>query len=256
MLYGARKTSKDKSNNPVADWQYLVAEYSALKFTRRSDLLPALAGIVQYHAQFRKDDQYVAGMWKNSLVEDLGFCSRDGSVSDPDAPSWSWTCLRGPILFNHIQRSPTIEVTQLNFDRTSPVNVGQVKNASIKLRGSVISIATWRVRKGDEVCVYIPHPNAEKEVCVQPVNGLKFLELDSGSTMKIVVLSRIKKSGRVVGLFLVEVSPGRFKRVDTVGIYVPLDCSIDDDVPQALRLCTELMENYVLSLPVQEVEII
>jgi hypothetical protein len=82
-----------KRHDPITSWQNLVTEYSASKLTNGSYLLPALAGIVQHEVHFRIGDVYVVGMWKNALIEDLWFYVGGGSVSNLDAPSWSWACL-------------------------------------------------------------------------------------------------------------------------------------------------------------------
>ncbi|KAF2026075.1 HET-domain-containing protein, partial [Setomelanomma holmii] len=70
---GDRGTLKNLHDDPGQSWRSLVEIYSRLKFTKKGDHLPALAGIVEREARRRKDDTYVAGMWRNTLLDDLGF---------------------------------------------------------------------------------------------------------------------------------------------------------------------------------------
>ncbi|KAL1389282.1 heterokaryon incompatibility protein-domain-containing protein [Phyllosticta capitalensis] len=75
-------------------WHDVVTEYSRLSLTRASDRLPAMAGIAKLTQTIRCNDEYLAGLWKNSLIEDLlwstwGRRSRNTSL----APSWSWACM-------------------------------------------------------------------------------------------------------------------------------------------------------------------
>jgi hypothetical protein len=51
-------------------WQLVVSQYSQLQLTHASDRLPAIAAIVQRTMRARKDDLYIAGMWKSSLLVD------------------------------------------------------------------------------------------------------------------------------------------------------------------------------------------
>jgi hypothetical protein len=59
--------------NISATWRELVELYTTLKFTKASDLLPALAGIVEREIARRGCDAYAGCMWKDSILEDLGF---------------------------------------------------------------------------------------------------------------------------------------------------------------------------------------
>jgi hypothetical protein len=50
------------AQDPFIRWQVLVSAYSTLQFTNSSDLLSALAGIVQRERASRTDDLYIAGI--------------------------------------------------------------------------------------------------------------------------------------------------------------------------------------------------
>ncbi|KAK0733766.1 heterokaryon incompatibility protein-domain-containing protein, partial [Lasiosphaeria miniovina] len=59
------------SSTPSNMWWGLIDVYSSLDITVLSDRLPALAGIAEYIHQFRPGEQYLAGLWSDTLVGDL-----------------------------------------------------------------------------------------------------------------------------------------------------------------------------------------
>ncbi|KAK8248607.1 heterokaryon incompatibility protein-domain-containing protein [Phyllosticta capitalensis] len=82
-------------------WHKAVEDYTSLRLTRESDRLPAIAGIAKQLQQTQGSGDYLAGLWRDSLLEDLlwkrssmlgnnVFGRRDTSV----APSWSWVCMK------------------------------------------------------------------------------------------------------------------------------------------------------------------
>jgi hypothetical protein len=77
---------------PLGLWYQVVSEYTQLSLSHSSDALPALSGIAKDFAA-KIGDEYVAGMWKRTLVLNLlwYFMEDAGHVTTPwTAPSWSW----------------------------------------------------------------------------------------------------------------------------------------------------------------------
>jgi len=77
-------------------WQFVVAEYTAMRLTYPKDKLVAISGIAR-HIQRSTNDKYFAGHWRRTLEMSLCWECWDekGSprVSRPSiyrAPSWSW----------------------------------------------------------------------------------------------------------------------------------------------------------------------
>src|SRR6266480_6251712 len=60
-------------NQFTSQWEALVIAYSTLKLTRQEDKLYAMAGLAAAFQSHAKDDEYVAGIWKNSLVQQLAW---------------------------------------------------------------------------------------------------------------------------------------------------------------------------------------
>jgi Heterokaryon incompatibility protein (HET) len=80
-------------------WYHIVQEYSALELTRPSDKLPAIQGVARHMNAFRKDD-CLAGMWRNTLLDDLMWFVDNGGIRHEErAPSWSWASMDGEIRF-------------------------------------------------------------------------------------------------------------------------------------------------------------
>ena len=88
-------------------WKAMVSEYTRLNLSRSSDRLPAMAGIANHLGSFI-GTSYLAGLWRESLVESLLWLSplegRAGrrtipSVSNQRTPTWSWASIEGRIVF-------------------------------------------------------------------------------------------------------------------------------------------------------------
>ena len=80
-------------------WLEIVTNYSRAHLTNSADKLPALSGIArrQYEAT---GDEYLAGMWRKKLTEQLCWCSHSKNRR-PEwrAPTWSWTSIDASISF-------------------------------------------------------------------------------------------------------------------------------------------------------------
>ena len=82
-------------------WRRIVENYSDLSLSLEKDKLPALSGLAQKAQESRKDN-YVAGLWSRTLVDDL--CWKTHSPrSQPEewrAPSWSWASINSRVNWN------------------------------------------------------------------------------------------------------------------------------------------------------------
>jgi hypothetical protein len=86
-------------------WQEIVRGYSACKLTFQTDKLVALSGIVKT-IESKRDDTYIAGLWKSTLREHLGwYYLPEGDALTPAsettfrAPSWTWLSIDGEVSF-------------------------------------------------------------------------------------------------------------------------------------------------------------
>ena len=99
----------------TSEWHSIAREFSTLKITGVLDALPALSVIATQMAKVRPGgSQYLAGLWTNSLCQDLLWVSNSDSLrttlgkSRQWIPSWSWMSMKQTMYFFAAQ-SPLLE---------------------------------------------------------------------------------------------------------------------------------------------------
>jgi hypothetical protein len=92
---GARWSKDGDVENLVSEWAPIINHYSAGKVTFQRDKLIALAGISSLFAA-RYNTQYLAGLWKDNLVQQLVWHTVETPQPRPEyyqAPTWSWASI-------------------------------------------------------------------------------------------------------------------------------------------------------------------
>ncbi|KUJ23878.1 HET-domain-containing protein [Mollisia scopiformis] len=96
-------------------WQVLVTDYSARDLSFSTDKLPALSGLAQAFQAQLQDDEYLGGLWRSSLLDDLLWIHRpvdvgrrtvQGRPSEYRAPSWSWASVDGNVRWLYADANP------------------------------------------------------------------------------------------------------------------------------------------------------
>ncbi|KAF4960223.1 hypothetical protein FSARC_10546 [Fusarium sarcochroum] len=88
------KGQSDRTLRPV--WHTLLQDYMSRALTFESDRLVAFAGIAALYQSYADipSDSYLAGIWRQALLQDLLWAITDGRKVIPPqlyrAPSWSW----------------------------------------------------------------------------------------------------------------------------------------------------------------------
>ncbi|KAL3295673.1 tol protein [Colletotrichum asianum] len=96
-LYSVRPNSEASPSRRV--WWSLVEDYMTRQFTFDSDRLIAIGGVTSVYQRLSglREDAYLAGLWRHTLLEDLLWTTREGRRSSPPqgyrAPSWSWASM-------------------------------------------------------------------------------------------------------------------------------------------------------------------
>lgn len=106
LEYWTPDTSKiahqSPEENPILQfWLGLVQDYSIRHLTEERDVFAALAGLAEF-VRNRSGDEFLAGMWKNTLHTELLWVARSKYRTSPSAwraPSWSWAALKGEIYY-------------------------------------------------------------------------------------------------------------------------------------------------------------
>lgn len=129
------------SGDAVADWKKTVSEYQGLQLTYESDRLPAIAALADRMLQQRdRKDIYIAGMWKNTILQDLCWYHFGQLYPRPESniPSWSWASIKGNVMWADTTPLSIVEVSDVQYTPIGPANIGEVVHASIKVTGRVI----------------------------------------------------------------------------------------------------------------------
>ncbi|CCT73239.1 related to tol protein [Fusarium fujikuroi IMI 58289] len=97
-----RRMAEAKSEKDVQpEWRSIVEHYTKTSLTYRRDVLAAISGVVRDMKRHRSD-RYLAGVWEDSVLEDLAWMSCDRTKARPsgwNAPSWSWASVAVPVKF-------------------------------------------------------------------------------------------------------------------------------------------------------------
>jgi hypothetical protein len=132
----------------------MVVEYSQAQLTYATDKLPAFSGLAD-EMQRNSEQQYLAGLWRDSLVLDMCSYRNDHGKTNQSpltgsrAPSWSWASVDGPItynshLFGHYSPNTSVvcfpEVLAAGCSLHGPSLTGQVNNGFVKLKSSLLPV--------------------------------------------------------------------------------------------------------------------
>ncbi|KAK7743693.1 hypothetical protein SLS62_010525, partial [Diatrype stigma] len=110
-------------------WRNMVKYYSELKLTTASDRLLAIGAVAEQVQSKRPGDQYLAGLWRNSLHRDLLWMTPEEAFH-VRGPTWSWASWssKGHSLkikyghYDHIDLKPLAEIleTTCNYVDNNP----------------------------------------------------------------------------------------------------------------------------------------
>ncbi|KAF2492951.1 hypothetical protein BU16DRAFT_592829 [Lophium mytilinum] len=243
-----------------------------LQLTYESDRLPAIASIVERMMRIRKGDSYFAGMWKTSLLGDLAWVSHDGGVRPRPstyAPFWSWAASSGGIDWEPLceSKSPTTQVVDINYTAVGPPHLGEVRNASITLRGSTFTATYSRLKYGRPQKFMIKNIYPACEV-IKVRTGFYGPEKDydystserpvkSGDPVTVLFLGFITPY-TLVGIVLRSSSETEFERLGLLQLdHVKTESLMKGpaDGPKA-KAYEKIVNDHIASLPIQELRII
>ncbi|KAI0653835.1 heterokaryon incompatibility protein-domain-containing protein [Cubamyces menziesii] len=130
-------------------WQTVVEDYSRRLLSYQSDKLVACAAIAEAFAPALGPD-YLAGLWRSSLLFDLAWESRQRPREYPYAPSWSWASAKHGIHFPRlfpsldfdIQVHAVAEVVECNV-QSEVLRFGPVQPGGYLVLHAVLFPCTW-----------------------------------------------------------------------------------------------------------------
>lgn len=129
-------------------WPQIVRLYSAADLTFGKDKLPALSGIARLGYN-ETGDQYLAGLWKGKLEEQLCWdrWGYESSIVRPRppwrAPTWSWASIDGAVSWYTRQKgvleTTYVQVLDANTTKYGYDPFGQVSSGFIRLACSTMA---------------------------------------------------------------------------------------------------------------------
>jgi len=134
---------KDSRARVFEEWAKLLGMYSDRQLTKSSDKLPALSGLAKIYSE-RLKDHYIAGLWRNSLVEGLSWTTFGPGVRrvpEYRAPSWSWASIDGYISANELPLcSHEAAILDCHVELKGSNPFGEVSSGWIKLRALLVPL--------------------------------------------------------------------------------------------------------------------
>lgn len=204
-------------------WRWLIEHYTCLGITFSKDVFPALAGLAQRWDP-TASDQYLAGLWKNSLIDDLLWETQDWRVEAQRpmpwrAPTWSWaSVMHTPI--GYAIRSPVaekhVEIVEVTCTPTSTSQTGEISSARLVLSARSLPGAIFHLDKADgsqleskflfshfrciltiktQTGFYSPHPGFSPDVPSK--------EKLSPYAVKVLMMADTLQDGSITRIFLV-----------------------------------------------------
>ncbi|QDS67590.1 hypothetical protein FKW77_003719 [Venturia effusa] len=216
-------------------WRFTLGLYSDKALSLESDKLPALSGLARSF-QERLGDTYVAGLWRNNIVEGMCWQSFGPPHSRPTvyrAPSWSWASIDGMIATTSLGRwEDLVDVVDVQVQIRGENPYGEVSGGSIELRAPLERISIRRhsrERLGpDDEELSLKHGylrwwfgTAEKEVDGEEIKRGRFdIENETGLDLKSLELCLLPLAADLsddrLPCFALIVKPdgdGRYRRV-------------------------------------------
>ncbi|KIN07080.1 hypothetical protein OIDMADRAFT_150338 [Oidiodendron maius Zn] len=119
-------------------WRNIVKQYSGLSLSFQKDMLPALSGLAKICLQMRPGDRYLAGLWEQSLIDDLAWnpCYNLPTKPRPEvfrAPSWSWASVTESVMFGESSDEIHARVVRASTILAGLDPTGEVRSGSIVL---------------------------------------------------------------------------------------------------------------------------
>jgi len=150
-------------------WNQTVQKYSGLNLTFPKDKLPALSGIAKRILSGR-EDEYLAGMWKSTLAEDLAWRVEENCASRLTfwrAPTWSWASVDGRIRMPNIKKQDCCaEIIHAHCKPSGADPTGAVLEGSLVLKSRVIR--SLRSDKGIPLCYYHDRQGTQSVARIYP----------------------------------------------------------------------------------------
>lgn len=146
-------------------WHSILRAYGQREPPRPSDKLAALSNIARAFQRLLGDD-YVAGLWRKSLIESLCWRSVNHTPqSDSTAPSWSWARVNSATIAGFGSKSghpeATISNVQVMLEKESKP-FGNVTSALIVIQAPIVPLKLVEQSGGEGRAVFLRTENGHE----------------------------------------------------------------------------------------------
>jgi hypothetical protein len=120
-------------------WWNLAMSYSTLELSYPEDGLPALAGIIRFHAA-KLNDIPLLGLWNKSLARDLAWrCEEEQASTLPGIPTWTLLSCPGEIEepITIIPDNNELLVDTWDIDWEGDEYVSRLKKSTLKVKSKI-----------------------------------------------------------------------------------------------------------------------
>ncbi|KAJ4130215.1 hypothetical protein NW768_007198 [Fusarium equiseti] len=145
-IYGNGVPFKGLAKGPpgVVSWTQLVMAYSKCALSFPSDKLVAFSAIARSYASYLPDE-YIAGMWRNHLRNDLLWLAFANTESEHTryktytAPTWSWASINGMVLvpFESDMVEYRYKVDDYKLEYATEDKMGAIRAGWLRLSGQL-----------------------------------------------------------------------------------------------------------------------
>ncbi|KAJ3541262.1 hypothetical protein NM208_g4134 [Fusarium decemcellulare] len=143
------------AENPQKAWREVAVAYCGLKLGVESDRLTAIGAVAEQMSYARRKDQYLAGLWSTTLLDDLCWLVPRGNWSSgrewangETIPSWSWASRAKRIRYQGMGAITfTVEVVEANCKYSKDNRFGLLLESKLVLRGRLMN---WWSRESEE----------------------------------------------------------------------------------------------------------
>jgi hypothetical protein len=132
----------DRMSSPKKAWHNTIREYSIMDLTYRTDTLPAIAALAQRMARLRRNDAYLAGMWRSTLLSDIQWQTEFSRTPCQESalPTWSWATTQRVFYAAGQKTLHSVEILSLDYTPVGPAEIGAIKDAILTIRGPTLSL--------------------------------------------------------------------------------------------------------------------
>ena len=164
---GPQSDEPGKGKTDLRRWYQLLDSYGQRELTDPSDKLAAISGIARAYGDML-NDQYVAGLWRGSIIEGLCWQSlRCRPVDAYRAPSWSWAAVDGRtpsgLYINAWEPVAAVLDTHVELDGGNPF--GRVKAAWIKMEAPLVPLSLSETNRGSTALIFLRTERGNEEGC-------------------------------------------------------------------------------------------